>query len=404
MLVARSEVSVDGPQSELQVLVGNPYEEIIRRVSSTRRLFSVHWELTYRCNEKCTHCYLDVLAPNATAPGELSTRECLTVIDQIAAAGVLNLTLSGGEILTRGDFFEIAEYARSKRLLLRLFTNGIRISPRVADRIAALHPYSVEISLYSARPAVHDGITRLRRSWELSVRALRLLGGRGVRTVIKTPIMVENVNEIDDLQVLADELGASFRYDLTITPKNSGALDPLKHRVGYRDLVGLMRRQIDPELWLKRNVPADQPACGIAQKAIQIDPCGNVYPCMETRLPVGNLRETSLLELWQDWPLWQELGKLTWSELPVCHTCELRNLCVRCHGLALQETGDLRSPALVTCGEALARRQVLVEMGALPQDYPIPAHLVDWLDAWMEPGSDGWMHLLQDHFVETGEY
>jgi radical SAM protein with 4Fe4S-binding SPASM domain len=386
-------VSVDGPQSELQVLVNNPYEEILRRASSARRLFSVHWELTYRCNEKCTHCYLDVLAPNAATPGELSTQECKAVIDQIAAAGILNLTLSGGEILVRGDFFEIAEYARSKRLLLRLFTNGIRISPRVADRMAGLHPYSVEISVYSARPAVHDGITRLRRSWELSVQALRLLHERGVRTVMKTPIMVENVDEIDDLKVLADELGASFRYDLTITPKNSGALGPLKHRVGYADLVGLMRRQIDPGLWQRRNVPVDQPTCGIAQKAIQIDPYGNVYPCMETRFPVGNVREKPVLELWQDSPLWQELGSLTLSELPTCRTCELRNLCVRCHGLAFQESGDLRSPALVNCREALARRQALVEMGALPQDYPIPPHLVGWLDAWMEPGAEDLVQL-----------
>ena len=382
-------MSVDGPQSDLHLFADNPYENILRQVSRQRRLFSVHWELTYRCNEKCTHCYLDVFAPNATVLGELNTQECLAMVDEIAVAGVLNLTLTGGEILVRRDFFEIAEYARSKRLLLRLFTNGIMIRPEIADRIAALHPYAVEISVYSTQPDVHDGITQIKRSWELSTRALRLLHERGVRTVMKTPIMGENVHEIDRLKALAGELGATFHYDITITPKNTGALDPLKHRISFADLVELMRRQIDPELWVGRTIAQDQPTCGIAQKAIQIDPYGNVFPCVETRLKAGNVREKPLAEIWQDLPFWQELGGLTMSKLTVCRTCELRTLCVRCHGLALKEDGDLRGPALTNCREALARRQALVEMNALPLDYPVPVHLVHVLDDWMNQPSDG---------------
>jgi radical SAM protein with 4Fe4S-binding SPASM domain len=381
-------VSVEGPQSDLQALVDTPYDAILKQVTRSHRLFSVHWELTYRCNEKCTHCYLDVLAPGAVAPGELTTEESLSIIDQIAEAGALNLTLSGGEILLRSDFFEIAAYARAKRLLLRLFTNGIMIRPAIADRIAALHPYAVEISVYSARPEVHDGITRMARSWELSRRALRLLHERGVRTVMKTPIMGENVHEIDALRALADDLGATFRYDITITPKNTGAPDPLKHRISYRDLVEFMRRQIEPDLWTRRNVTQDQPTCGIGQKAIQIDPYGNVYPCIETRFKLGNLRQQSLFEIWQESPLWQELGRLTLSELPVCRICELRNLCVRCHGLALKEDGDLFGPALTNCREALARRQALIDIGAIPADFPIPAHLAQALEEWTGQESD----------------
>jgi radical SAM protein with 4Fe4S-binding SPASM domain len=381
-------VSVEGPQSDLQALADTPYDAILKQVTRSHRLFSVHWELTYRCNEKCTHCYLDVLAPGAEAPGELTTEESLAIIDQIAEAGALNLTLSGGEILLRSDFFEIAAYARAKRLLLRLFTNGIMIRPAIADRIAALHPYAVEISVYSARPEIHDGITQRARSWELSVRALGLLHERGVRTVMKTPIMGENVHEIDALRALADDLGATFRYDITITPKNTGALDPLKHRISYRDLVEFMRRQIEPDLWTRRNVAQDRPTCGIGQKAIQIDPYGNVYPCIETRFKVGNLRQQSLAELWQESPLWQELSRLTLSELPVCRTCELRNLCVRCHGLALKEDGDLLGPALTNCREALARRQALIDIGATPADFPIPAHLRRALEEWTVQEND----------------
>ncbi|HJQ22588.1 MAG TPA: radical SAM protein [Blastocatellia bacterium] len=357
------------------------YERLLARTASRHRLFSVHWELTYRCNERCSHCYLDVLPPNAEVPGELTTVECFRVIDEMVALGAMNLLFSGGEILARHDFFEIAAYARARRLLLRLFTNGILITPQMADRIAALHPYAVEISLYSASPQTHDRITNRERSWELTTRALGLLRDRGVRTKMKVPLMAENVHEWRDLERLAADLGAEFRYDTTITPKDDGSRAPLNHRLTYEALVDFFREVLDTKAWSKRRVALDARTCGIGLNALAIDPYGNVFPCVQTREPAGNCRTAPLKTIWETSPVWEAMGRLTVNELPVCRECELLNLCVRCHGLAQVEDGDLHGPALANCREALARRQVLVEKGALPADYPIPAHLRDYAAA-----------------------
>ena len=368
-------MSVDGPQTESDLQSLNPYQQVLRQAEQMHRLFSVHWELTYRCNQHCSHCYLDVLEPGSAVPEELSTQECLSIIDQIAAAGALNLTFSGGELLVRKDWLEIARYARSKRLLLRLFTNGLLIRPRLAEQIAALHPYAVEISLYSTQPEVHESITRRPRSWELTVRAFRLLHDCGVRTVMKTPLMRENVGEIDALRQLAEELGARFRYSYAITIKDSGALDPLKHRLTYQQLVRVMKQEIDAKFWVNREVSPDQAMCGIGKKALVIDPYGNVNPCMEVRSRIGNLREQSLREIWEGAHIWTELGDLKLDSLPVCRECELRSLCVRCYGTALREQGNLFEPAMINCIEAVARRQALVEVGAIAEDFPIPGHM-----------------------------
>lgn len=374
-------MSVDGPANEPQSK--NLYEQILSQTAKRHRLVSVHWELTYRCNEKCSHCYLDVFAPHANVAGELTTEECFRIVDEMATLGVLNLTLSGGELLVRRDFFQIAEYARSKKFLLRLFTNGILITPALADRIAALHPYAVEISLYSAEPQVHDRITRLNRSWELTTRAFRLLRERNIRTVMKMPLMRENVYGIDAMEALAAELGAQFKYDSTITPKDSGGFDPLKHRVTYHDLVWLHRQKMDASMWLGRTLGDDHRTCGISMNALLIDPYGNIFPCAQTRFNSGNVRAKSLEEIWKHSPVWQQVGSLTLSELPVCRTCELRTLCTRCHGLALMEDGDLRAPATVNCREALARRQALIDRGELSSDYPVPVHLRNYRE-WLE--------------------
>lgn len=366
-------MSVEGPERLDQD--PNLYNQIIAKTREQHRLFSVHWELTYRCTERCSHCYLDVRPASASLPDELNTAECCRVLDELAALGTLHLTFSGGEALARREFFTIAEYAHAKRFLLRLFTNGILITPRAAERIAALHPYAVELSIYSTHAETHDRITRLPRSFELTTRAFRLLRERGVRTVMKTPLMRENVREYHALKTFAAELGAQFRYDITITAQDNGGLAPLQHRMTYDDLVWLFREAIDPNLWVARTVKPAARTCAIAQSAILIDPYGNVFPCVQTRIAAGNVREQSLRALWEESPVWQELGNLTLDTLPVCRTCELQTLCVRCHGLAYVEEGDLRAPALVNCYEALARRQVIVEKGLLPADFPISARL-----------------------------
>ncbi len=393
-------MSVDGPSGQPET--NNVFEQIVAQSGKAHRLLTAHWELTYRCNERCTHCYLDVFAPNANVPGELTTLECFRVIDQLAELGALNLTLSGGEILVRRDFFEIAEYARTKQFLLRLFTNGILIKDQLADRIAALHPYQVEVSVYSTRPEVHDAITRVPRSLELTLRAVRLLHARGIRTLIKTPLMRENATELDALKALAQELGARFKSDVTITPKDTGGLDPLKHRLTFDQLVHVLRDDTEPERWLNRPMLPETRTCGIASKAIALDPYGNVFPCLQVRESAGNVRERPLREIWENAPLWQELGQLTLGELPVCRTCELNRFCVRCHGLAKDEHGDIRAPSLVNCHEALARRQVLIEKGALPADYPIPAHLREYASQVLSARAEsnpGW----QANFIPLGE-
>jgi radical SAM protein with 4Fe4S-binding SPASM domain len=323
---------------------------------------------------------LDVLPANTKVPDEMTTAECLRVIDEMAALGAMNLLFSGGEILARHDFFQIAEYARAKRLLLRLFTNGILITPKVADRIAALHPYAVEISLYSTIPETHDRITGIKRSWELTTRAFRLLRERGVRTKMKVPVMRENFHELKDLEELAAQLNAHFLYDTIITAKDNGGRSPLSHRLTYQELVSLFREILDVDAWAKRRVSLNAPSCGIARNALLIDPCGNIFPCVQTRVAAGNCREQTLKSIWEESSVWSELGALRIDELPVCRECELLNLCVRCHGLAQVEDGDLHGPASANCREAMARRQVLIEKAALPSNHPIPAHLQDYAE------------------------
>src|SRR5579862_2747002 len=140
---------------------------------------SVQFDLTYRCNERCVHCYLD-----HDDHGELTTAEVKGILDQLAAAGTFFLTLSGGELLVRSDFFELLEHAASRRFDIKLKSNGLLIGAPEAARIRALGVRQVQVSIYSHRPSVHDAITKVAGSLERSLAAIRFLQAQGLRVLI----------------------------------------------------------------------------------------------------------------------------------------------------------------------------------------------------------------------------
>ncbi|MGA9471004.1 MAG: radical SAM protein, partial [Terriglobales bacterium] len=112
---------------------------------------AIHLDITYRCNERCVHCYLD-----HDDHGELTTAEIKGVLDQLAEAGVFFLTLSGGEVFMRRDFFEILEHARRLLFNVKIKTNAVMIGEDEAARLRDLNVDTIQISLYSHRAAVHD--------------------------------------------------------------------------------------------------------------------------------------------------------------------------------------------------------------------------------------------------------
>src|SRR5579862_1004018 len=178
---------------------------------------SVQLDLTYRCNERCVHCYLD-----HHDHGEMTTVEIKNLLDQMAEAGVFYLTVSGGEILMRRDFFEILEYARERTFSIKLKTNGILIRKQEADRIKALGVQSVQISIYSNIPEVHDAITKFPGSLAQSIEAIRRLRAHGIQVVMANVLMVQNAADYEGVRALAAELDARFMMDPTVTPMMDG--------------------------------------------------------------------------------------------------------------------------------------------------------------------------------------
>jgi len=342
---------------------GEPQPSLLDQIGARAEARSIplaaHLDLTWKCNEGCVHCYLD-----HSVGDDMDTAEVKGVLDQLAAAGTMFLTLSGGEIMLRKDIFEIVAYARSLLFDVRLKTNGILISERDADRFAEMGVRQVNISIYSHRPEVHDAITRVPGSFARSIEAIRRLKSRGLTVEMRVPVFKGGADNYARLKALADELGVRILFDATITPRMDGGQAPVALNI---DADTREEFYLDPAVTASLEdacAPPTPPgeellnghSCGAGFKSCYITPQGDVMPCVTFPLVCGSLRHSSFLAIWKSAPFLQIRG-IRNRDLDTCSSCSSLSSCHRCPGLAFME-GNMRGPSIQDCQNTYAQTKV----------------------------------------------
>ena len=319
--------------------------------------WSAHLDITYRCNERCVHCYL-----NHDDRGEMALSEIRDILSQLAGAGTFFLTISGGEPFVRKDIFEILEAARSLTFNLKLKTNGTMIGAEQAQRLRALGVETVQISVYSADPQVHDGITKLPGSLARTVKAIKFLRAQRLKVTLANVLMRENLYDYAGVAAMARELGAHFTIDPTITPHLEADAAPLTHRVPTHALREIFRRpelvgNVDEFCAPAHSATEDERQsfpCSAGHTSVYISPYAEVFPCVQFPLPLGNLRKQSFAQIWEHSPALEEVRSIRVRELHTCSGCDHVAGCTRCPGLAYIE-GDMRGPSSADCEKSFAR-------------------------------------------------
>lgn len=346
------------------------YQALQARAARQNRPWSAHFELTYHCNVRCRHCFQD----REAAPDELDLGGWLRAVDGAREAGVLVVTLSGGEALLSPHFWPVAERVRERGMALRVFTNGVLLSRSACRRLAALHPASVEISLFALDPAVHDAVTRAPGSFSRALRGLLRLRRLGVAVKLKCPLLDRSSRDFHRVRALAERLGCGVVFDPNIFPRFDGEAAPTRCRgddqilLEYfeveRGLPGGFRR-------IAPRAPGD-PLCGIARTFTVVSPEGKMLSCPLLQSPVGDLRERPLLEIWRTSPELERLRRTGHGDLDRCGSCARSGYCGRCSATALLEDGDFFGPSARACRLAELREQA---WGLPPPAaVPVPGH------------------------------
>src|SRR3990170_4635686 len=312
--------------------------------SPFRRPYVVSWNLTYRCNLACEHCYLDaggrplVDAENFADRSELGTEECFRVIEEIAAFAPECLTiLTGGEPLLRRDILEIVRRAAERGLWVVVGTNGVSITENLARRLAEAGARGLSLSLDALDPDRHDRFRKVRGAWRNTVEGAEILNRTGLPFIVQTTAGSHNLGELDAIADFAhDQLAAKVWNLYFLVPTGRGqfvsditpaqydevlaSLYRIQRKYERRMLVNAKCAPHSIKTVLEHSAAEPIPAgesgpswpgsspirtysggaggCPAGTHYMGIRPNGDVTPCPYLPVFAGTLRSSSLADLW----------------------------------------------------------------------------------------------------------
>jgi AdoMet-dependent heme synthase len=322
-------------------------------MADNRFFFSLILELTYRCNERCIHCY----CPENRQTAELTASQIAGLLDEFQSLGGMSLQITGGEVFARKDIKAILQDLQRRNLVLNVVSNLTMADEVDLDLLASLNPRSIGCSIYSAEPAIHDAVTSISGSWNRSVASIRALRKREVPVVMKAPLMENNIRGWHEIEALADEIDCDVQFDVNITPKNDGKQSPIDLRVKDRaileDLFSSRFYRLykgDEPMSIRAEGMQDEAVlCGAGSTGLAVSPDGTIRPCIGLMDELGHWPDQSLRDVWEHSPFFAEWTRQRLIDIEKCSTCQNYSFCNRCPGSWQLETGSASQPADYTC-------------------------------------------------------
>jgi AdoMet-dependent heme synthase len=336
-----------------------------------QRPYVISWNLTYRCNLACEHCYLDaglvkkVNTKNFLDRTELGTEECFIVIDKIKEFAPESVTiLTGGEPLLRRDILEIIRYASSQKLWVVIGTNGVLISKQLAGQLKECGARGMALSLDSLEAERHDAFRAVKGAWNNTVKGAKILHEAGFPFIIQTTIGKHNAGEIQEIASFAyNELQAKVwnLYFLVQTGRGAYVSDISEDE--YEKILGTLAQiqkdynskmmvnakcaphfvrtlfESDPESPFLKTFTSGAGGCPAGTHYMGIRPNGDVTPCPYLPVFAGNLRNESFQNIWQNSDLFNNI-RLRNTLGGRCGECEFQPHCGGCRARAYGVTGD----------------------------------------------------------------
>ena len=318
-------------------------------------------ELTHRCPLQCAYCS----NPLALEPSreELGTGDWLRVFDEAASLGVLQVHLTGGEPMARGDLDALVRHAAGAGLYTNLITSGVQLDAR---RMAVLREAGldhVQLSFQHVHAAEAERIGGMRGAQARKLEAAQAVRESGVALTANFVIHRQNVSHVAEMIDLGASIGAS-RVEIAHTQYygwgllNRAALMPSREEVdrataaveaGRATYAGRLRIDyVTPDYYGRR-----PKACmgGWARRLLNVSPSGRALPCHAaetiTDLAFPSVRERSLASIWRDDPAFGRFRGTDWMK-PPCRDCAFREIdwggC-RCQALALLGDAAATDPA-----------------------------------------------------------
>lgn len=317
-------------------------------------IYDVTFELTYRCFEKCIHCYNPGATRNDDEQDSRSRFKELTwidyknIIDDLISKGLVVATITGGDPFKHPCVWQIIDYLYQHDIAISVFTNGLGLIGK-ERRLADYFPYVVQFSLYSGDPEIHDKITRTRGSWQLTIGVMDCLHELGVPIDIACPLMQTNLKSYFSIKPIIKKYGSSKAFDLMLTDSNDGDKCVSQHlRLTPEQLeVVLMDKDIIQHVTAddRDNIDTSDlkflngPPCGACRSSFCISPDGDILPCVAFRKVLGNVHSKRVSDIANSSPFVKQWSQITSQDYGECYTHEYCFYCNFCPGNNYNDNG-----------------------------------------------------------------
>jgi radical SAM protein with 4Fe4S-binding SPASM domain len=311
------------------------------------RPLSVIWEITYACNQNCEYCIARAGAPD---PCELSRKEIDKILDELIELKVGLINITGGEPLLKKDtVVHIAQRATENGIDIELLTNGMLVTPEMAEELYSVGIRYAQVSLDCVHPEVHDDQRGVKGAWEKAVRAIRELRNAGIEVMAAAVVTGKNSEYFEETRKFLSEIADKVKLG-PVMPMGRGETNEwlLTPEMHFR----LLERRNNAGEGKLTDFIFCKETCSIGTTPV-IAPNGDVYPCMLTKyeeLKLGNVMETSIQSIYKNSELLRELFEWNVDKTEPCRDCWNRYYCGGgCRGCAFAYHGTIYRNDVYEC-------------------------------------------------------
>jgi MoaA/NifB/PqqE/SkfB family radical SAM enzyme len=250
---------------------------------------------TMRCNYNCRGCY----SRDRISNHELSTQELDSLLIEAETLGVLSIVVTGGEPYLRDDTIELME--KHKRLLFVPITNGSKVTPELAERIAKSGNIIQLVSLEGLQE--HTDNRRRKGSYHTAVKTMNLLQDAGVCFGFAATNTSENSEFLGTDKFIDSmiQLGCSIGYFTEYVPcgphpRKDWVLSEEERESFRKNVLDFRRRKPIVLIQFPQDEYGENNRCTAAGTlSLHINSEGGIEPCPFINISVDNIRNGGLI-------------------------------------------------------------------------------------------------------------
>jgi len=256
------------------------------------------FDITFKCNFSCSHCSIARLDESATRK-ELSPSDYEDIVAQAMKLGATSFGVEGGELFVRKDWDTIIKACRPRYNHIIVTTNGYLFNEENAAKCAELGVDTVNISIDSGIPELHDLFRRKKGSYQRAIKAVELCRKYHMKPVICTVIHKQNLYTRGLVKLLefGEENKILVHLQFAKAIGNFKGNDSMLDDEDFREFEKLVKPYFYTFVHHDTQISYGGRGCNATKEILQFTPYGDVMHCANMHIYFGNIKEETLAEI-----------------------------------------------------------------------------------------------------------